>query len=143
MTAISAALLAVILDWGAYHFSPLVLELEWAWTFLIAWILYSIMHRTSGDQCGILFTTVVVILTIIVIISTNVIYANHGVISEGGEIIHGSFWLNPSTLLFGHILSWASLSIATLLLNDGASIGSSICSLLMSGGLGDDFRVNQ
>lgn len=133
ITFLVASVFAVLQGVAAYYAPNLVLHglLNAFGAFFLTWILFAIMQRTAG-QVGWVVTILVVILAILVIASKHFVLARHGIYTQRGELLVGSFWLYPETIAFVNLFGWLGVVAATLLCRKGDSYFTEIVDILKS-----------
>ncbi len=131
-TVIVALALAAVQGILAY-FAPR-LTLHWLLNgfgcFLITWILFATMHRASG-QVGWIVTLLVVVLAFLVIASKHAVLAQHGMLSDRGQLIAGWQWLHPMTIYLANLIGWVGVVAATTLCRNGDAILLDVAKTLM------------
>ncbi|MFH1418981.1 MAG: hypothetical protein ABII12_11940 [Planctomycetota bacterium] len=89
--------------------------------FVLTWVLFAVMHRVSG-QIGWIVTLLVVVLACLVIASKHIVLAQHGILTDRGELIAGWQWLHPMTIYTTNLIGWIGVAAGAALCRKGDSI---------------------
>lgn len=97
--------------------------------FLVAWLLFAVVHRTAGMAGG-PCTAEVVVLTAAVFLSQHWVFATYGVPTVAGRLITGNVWFDPTMIMATESTACVGLVFAVMLCHDGGSVWRTVVDML-------------
>lgn len=127
----ASAILAGILDVLAACVPSFLLNfwVRMALAFFVSWILFAVVHRTSG-MAGTACSAVVVLAAAAVFLSQHFVFAAYGVPTSAGRPLIGDVWLEPPFILATNISTCLGLLIACTLCHEGGEVWRTVIEVL-------------